>query len=408
MIQRLTAVVLALSLLAASGLACDSEGGDVSTEVRIELHVSPELLDHPSVRRLRVTLTLTTLTSGLTMSADRELSLDGFDEQGFGALTVDTPVTETVSLDVRAALEDNFDGEIVVGVSREVSLVPGRPYPTVRLEIDEVQPDSDGDGTPDSTDLCDEIPLPQSDVDGDGLGGACDNCPRDANPDQSDDDGDGIGDACDVCFNAPVIEDPEETPCMPTTETSRPVYEEKYTFANGFLPVGEPLFIGGRWTLGGGQLAQTELGAGRATALFVIDTNETGPPREIVVHARVSVSYVGAGAGLGIAFGGSVIDGELVGAAECGLQQSPDLVVAREPVHGMESSTTADPSGELVLSARYITGDWPARIGCGPVLQPRAETQLWVSPIEEPRTLVSIYSDNLPITVHSLHITAAY
>lgn len=67
--------------------------------------------------------------------------------------------------------------------------------------------DADGDGTPDSADLCPDDPSKtepgvcgcgksDADSDGDGIVNCQDNCPRDYNPSQSDADGDGVGDAC--------------------------------------------------------------------------------------------------------------------------------------------------------------------------------------------------------------------
>jgi hypothetical protein len=58
--------------------------------------------------------------------------------------------------------------------------------------------DSDGDGVPDSSDLCRDHPVVSpGDTDSDGIGDACDNCPFLANPTQLDADADGIGDPCD-------------------------------------------------------------------------------------------------------------------------------------------------------------------------------------------------------------------
>lgn len=74
--------------------------------------------------------------------------------------------------------------------------------------------DFDGDGIPDSQDLCPRIPDPENlDVDQNGRGDVCedpdqdgimshkDNCPYVYNPDQKDSDQDGIGDVCDDVEN---------------------------------------------------------------------------------------------------------------------------------------------------------------------------------------------------------------
>ena len=58
------------------------------------------------------------------------------------------------------------------------------------------QADWDGDGAGDACDLCPDLADDQADSDRDALGDACDNCPFVANPDQADADGDGRGDAC--------------------------------------------------------------------------------------------------------------------------------------------------------------------------------------------------------------------
>ena len=61
--------------------------------------------------------------------------------------------------------------------------------------------DRDGDGLPDTCDLCPDDP--SNDVDGDGVCGNIDNCPGTSDPTQADGDGDGVGDACDVCKTKP-------------------------------------------------------------------------------------------------------------------------------------------------------------------------------------------------------------
>ncbi len=74
--------------------------------------------------------------------------------------------------------------------------------------------DSDGDGVPDDSDNCVDIPNPdQANNDGDSYGNLCDNCPDDINDDQTDTDSDSFGDACDVCPDDPLNDDDNDGHC---------------------------------------------------------------------------------------------------------------------------------------------------------------------------------------------------
>lgn len=78
----------------------------------------------------------------------------------------------------------------------------GQPATITIVAADD--PDSDGDGVPDSLDNCRSVPNPnQMDTDGDGVGDACDLCPGKA--DRQDADADGLPDGCDTC---PLVYDP--------------------------------------------------------------------------------------------------------------------------------------------------------------------------------------------------------
>jgi hypothetical protein len=74
----------------------------------------------------------------------------------------------------------------------------------VTASLYEYRDDIDGDGEPNATDNCVDVPNgTQDDGDTDGVGDVCDNCDAISNPLQEDRDEDGVGDACDVCPDDP-------------------------------------------------------------------------------------------------------------------------------------------------------------------------------------------------------------
>ncbi len=101
--------------------------------------------------------------------------------------------------------DDMTDGEVVITVN-----APSEPYLAFDyclLDLSRIT-DSDGDGIPDSVDVCPGVhDLNQWDGDLDGVGDACDNCPETPNPLQADADGDGLGDLCDPTPEPPGDDD---------------------------------------------------------------------------------------------------------------------------------------------------------------------------------------------------------
>jgi len=99
-------------------------------------------------------------------------------------------------------------------------LRPDNIFLTIVVSETPPEPDSDGDGVPDSQDGCPADPnktepgiggcgVSDVDTDGDGTIDAQDNCPTVSTPNQTDTDGDGIGDACDE----PAPEPEKNNPC---------------------------------------------------------------------------------------------------------------------------------------------------------------------------------------------------
>lgn len=81
---------------------------------------------------------------------------------------------------------------------------PGFPFNTCEEDncpdqFNDLQADTDSDGTGDPCDICPDYFNPaQADSDDDGVGDECDNCPNAYNPLQGDTDNDGYGNVCDA------------------------------------------------------------------------------------------------------------------------------------------------------------------------------------------------------------------
>jgi len=111
-----------------------------------------------------------------------------YGNHGFLGLSPDPDESDPVRIPVED-LTDDADGD---GIEDELDNCPMVRNPQ--------QVDSDQDGIGDLCDNCAFVAnSDQGDRDGDGLGDACDNCPERINPDQGDTDHDGIGDTCDNC-----------------------------------------------------------------------------------------------------------------------------------------------------------------------------------------------------------------
>jgi len=148
-----------------------------------------------------------------------------FTEIAYGQLEADSNNNGIMALGV-------FNGCLYAGTYRYISGIGGTEV--WRYCEDYPEPDTDGDGIPDSEDNCPNKPngpelgmcsatsdkpginctsdadcangcssngkcgMTQDDADNDGVGDVCDNCPTNCNANQLDADSDGIGDVCDT------------------------------------------------------------------------------------------------------------------------------------------------------------------------------------------------------------------
>jgi cytosine/adenosine deaminase-related metal-dependent hydrolase len=149
--------------------------------------------------------TLADVQATLDAALARVTMPDGYAYAGelFGLFTC---VDDRDTCDLRAPAEGDEDGD---GIPDTDDVCAGVYDPN--------QWDTDADGLGDSCDRCPTVPgedcsLDADDRDGDGVANADDNCPDVAN-DQADADGDGTGDACDAC---PELANPGGAPCPGT------------------------------------------------------------------------------------------------------------------------------------------------------------------------------------------------
>jgi hypothetical protein len=199
--------------------------------------------------------------------------------------------------------------------------------------------DTDGDGVPDATDNCDNVPNPgQADSDGDGVGDACetappdtdgdgvvdpsDNCPNVRNPGQEDANQNGVGDACEP------LPPPEPLESVNVSEVSGTVLV-KLKGTSTFVALGPEVQI----PLG--STIDTRRGAVRLVAASQAAVGRSSPGRRL---PRAS----GGGEVSGIFRGGVVKIG----------QQGEAEIITRLTLTGGDFSDCPSAGGGLIPGAR--------------------------------------------------------
>lgn len=133
-----------------------------------------------------------------------DMTVTATDDEGAIVTYEDPTATDAVDEEVEVSCEPPSGSTFAIGTTEVTCSATddaGNTEETtfsVTVEEEATPPaDSDGDGIPDTTDICPLVANPdQEDADGDGVGDACDNCIENANADQSDEDEDGTGDVC--------------------------------------------------------------------------------------------------------------------------------------------------------------------------------------------------------------------